>query len=102
MKTHLSWPMPTPVDHLDEVGVLPAKIVDLQQPLAPFLDQCELQVDRAGGKGFIVLTFDTTPGYTDTTPFPAALTKWKYRDIYRVDDHQVGQWSAEVSVNVGG
>ena len=33
-----------------------------------------------------VLTYDTTPGYTDTTPFPATLTKWKYRAIYRVDD----------------
>ena len=53
-------------------------------------------------KGWVVLTYDTTPGYLDTTPFPAALTKWKYRAIYRVDDHQVGQWSAEVSVNVGG
>jgi hypothetical protein len=72
------------------------------QGLAKHLDQCELQVDRADGKGFVVLTFDTTPGYLDTTPFPTALTKWKYRAIYRVDDHQVGQWSAEVSVNVGG
>jgi hypothetical protein len=72
------------------------------QGLAKFLDQCELQVDRADGKGFVVLTYDTTPGYTDTTPFPATLTKWKYRAIYRVDDHQAGQWSAEASVNVGG
>lgn len=65
-----------------------------------FLDQCELQVDR--GTGYQVLTFDTTPGYTDTTPFPATLTQWKYRGIYRVDDAQVGQWSAEVSIVVGG
>jgi hypothetical protein len=62
----------------------------------------EIQVDRGDGKGWAVLTFDTTPGYLDTTPFPAALTKWKYRAIYRVDDHQVGQWSAEASVSVGG
>ncbi|MBE7498550.1 MAG: hypothetical protein HS117_26730 [Verrucomicrobiaceae bacterium] len=72
------------------------------QGLAKHLDQCEIQVDRADGKGWVVLTYDTTPGYLDTTPFPAALTKWKYRAIYRVDDHQVGLWSAEVSVNVGG
>lgn len=67
-----------------------------------FLDQCEIQVDRADGKGWTILTFDTTPNYTDTTPFPATLTKWKYRAIYRVDDAPAGQWSAEVSVNVGG
>ena len=64
-----------------------------------YLDQCEIQVDR--GQGWQVLTFDTTPGYTDSTPFPATPTKWKYRAIYRVDDQQVGQWSAEVSVTVG-
>jgi hypothetical protein len=63
------------------------------------LDQCEIQVDR--GQGYAVLTFDTTPGYTDTAPFPATPTKWKYRAIYRVDDAQVGLWSAEVSVTVG-
>lgn len=64
-----------------------------------YLDQCEIQVDR--GQGYQVLTFDTTPGYTDSTPFPTAPTKWKYRAIYRVEDQQVGQWSAEVSVTVG-
>ena len=64
-----------------------------------YLDQCEIQVDR--GSGYQVLTFDTTPGYTDSTPFPATPTKWKYRAIYRVDDQQVGQWSAEVSITVG-
>lgn len=64
-----------------------------------YLDQCEIQVDR--GNGWQVLTFDTTPGYTDSTPLPATPTKWKYRAIYRVDDAQVGQWSAEVSVTVG-
>jgi hypothetical protein len=70
------------------------------QGYAKFLDQCEIQVDR--GTGWQVLTFDTTPGYTDSTPFPATLTQWKYRAIYRVDDQQVGQWSAEVSIAVGG
>jgi len=72
------------------------------QGLVRHLDQCEIQVDRGDGKGWQVLTFDTTPGYTDTTPFPATLTKWKYRAIYRVDDHPVGLWSAEASVSVGG
>ena len=62
---------------------------------------CELQVDRADGKGFVILAFDTTPGYTDTTPFPATATLWKYRAIYRIEDAQTGQWSQEVSVMVG-
>ena len=64
-----------------------------------FLDQLEIQVDR--GNGWQILTFDSTPGYTDTTPHPTTLTRWKYRAIYRVDDQQVGQWSAEVNVTVG-
>ena len=33
---------------------------------------------------------------------PAAVTTLKYRAIYRVDDAQVGQWSAVVSIAVGG
>ena len=35
-------------------------------------------------------------------PPPTTLTKWTYKAIYRVGDHQVGQWSAEASVTVGG
>lgn len=65
-----------------------------------FLDMLELQVDR--GSGWIVLAFDTTPNYTDTTPLPATPTKWKYRAIYRVGDHQVGVWSNTVEIMVGG
>jgi hypothetical protein len=67
-----------------------------------YLDMCELQVDRADGKGFVPLAFDTTPGYTDTQPFPAAPAKWTYKAIYRVGDAQVGQWSNPVSITVGG
>ncbi len=66
-----------------------------------FLDMLELQVDRSDGKNFVPLAFDTTPNYEDTAPQPATVTKWAYRAIYRVGDHQVGQWSAEVSVTVG-
>ncbi|HEY5296893.1 MAG TPA: hypothetical protein VIK59_03120 [Verrucomicrobiae bacterium] len=65
-----------------------------------FLDSCEIQVDRADGKGFVLLTIDTTPGYTDTQPFPAASVKWTYKAIYRLDDNQVGLWSQTVSVTV--
>lgn len=66
-----------------------------------FLDLCEIEVDRADGKGFVLLTYDTTPNYTDTLAFPAVPAKWTYRAIYRVGDARVGQWSAPVSVMVG-
>jgi len=67
-----------------------------------YLDMCEIQVDRGDGKGFIVLTYDSTPGYNDTAPFPATPTKWTYKAIYRVGDAQVGLWSNPVSITVGG
>lgn len=67
-----------------------------------YLDICEIQVDRGDGKGFVLLTFDTTPNYTDSQPFPAAPTKWTYKAIYRVGDAQVGLWSLPVSIVVGG
>jgi hypothetical protein len=65
-----------------------------------FLDMLQMQVDR--GQGWMDLAYDTTPGYTDTHPFPATLTTWKYRAIYRVGDSQVGVWSAEMGIAVGG
>jgi hypothetical protein len=65
-----------------------------------FLDQCEIQVDRGDGKGFVLLTYATVPGYTDKTPFPAQPVKWLYRAIYRVADAQVGQWSNVTGVTV--
>lgn len=67
-----------------------------------FLDMCEIQVDRGDGKGWVILAFDTTPNYTDTAAHPAALTRWKYRAIYHVNDSQTGLWSAETSVTIGG
>ncbi len=67
---------------------------------ARWLDLCELQVDH--GQGWEPLAFDPTPGYLDTTPLPATVTKWKYRAIFRVGDGRVGQWSAVVEVAVGG
>jgi len=69
---------------------------------AAFLDMIEFQVDRGDGKGFVFLANDTTPGYTDTYPLPSTPTKWKYRAIFRVGDQQVGQWSNDVSITVGG
>ncbi len=67
---------------------------------AAWLDCCEIQVDRGDGKGFGLLTMDTTPGYTDTQPFPATKTVWTYRAIYQVNDARVGVWSQSVSVAV--
>lgn len=67
-----------------------------------FLDMIEIQVDRNDNKGFVFLANDTTPGYVDTTPQPSTPVKWKYRAIYRVGDDQVGQWSSEMSITVGG
>ena len=34
---------------------------------AAFLDICEIEVDRSDNKGFVMLTVDITPNYTDTT-----------------------------------
>jgi hypothetical protein len=67
---------------------------------AAFLDAIEFQVDRNDGKGSVLLTIDTTPGYTDTQPFPTAKTVWTYRAIYQVNDARVGVWSQSVSVAV--
>jgi hypothetical protein len=69
---------------------------------ASFLDMLHLQVDRGDGKGFVDLCYDTTPGYTDTTPLPSVPAKWTYRAIYRVNDANVGLWSKPVSLTVGG
>lgn len=65
-----------------------------------FLSSCEIWVDRGDGKGFVFLTIDTTPGYTDTQAFPAALTKWIYKAIYHMDEQQAGLWSQPVSITV--
>ncbi len=65
-----------------------------------WLESCELQVDR--GQGWVPLAVDTTPNYTDTMELPTVLTKWHYRGIYNVDGARVGQWSAVVTIVVGG
>ena len=70
------------------------------QGFSAFLDLLELQVNRGAGWGPLVS--DTTPDYTDTTPFPAAPVKWKYRAIFRVGDATVGLWSDVKEVLVGG
>lgn len=62
-------------------------------------DGIRLEVDR--GSGWAFLAIDTRPDYTDTEPFPASGTLWKYRAIYLLNDEKVGQWSPAVSVRVG-
>ena len=65
-----------------------------------YLDMIELRVDRGDGNGRVLLAHDTTPGYTDSTPFPATPTKWTYSAIFWVNDRPVGQWSNPVTVVV--
>ena len=72
------------------------------QGFGAWLDSCEIWVDRGDGHGFVFLTIDTTPGYTDTQPLPAAPAKWIYKAVFRVGDTHAGNWSAPVSLNVGG
>ncbi|HEX7516041.1 MAG TPA: hypothetical protein VF345_02010 [Chthoniobacterales bacterium] len=69
---------------------------------AAYLNECELQVDRDDGKGFVVLAGGRILGYVDTEPFPSAPVPWTYRAIYRVAGNRVGQWSQPVSVSVVG
>ena len=64
------------------------------------LDSLEIQVDRGDSRGFVLLTIDTTPNYTDTQLLPAVPTKWSYRGIFRVGDQQVGQWSDIKNITV--
>ena len=67
---------------------------------ASFLDMLKIEVNR--GQGWQLLTLDSTPGYTDNTPFPATPAEWQYRAIFILDDEEVGQWSAVQKILVGG
>lgn len=68
---------------------------------ASYLDQCELQVDRDDGKGFVTLAVGRILGYVDTEPFPATPAQWTYRAIYGSGGNRVGQWSKRVTLTVG-
>jgi hypothetical protein len=100
----------TPGPDLDNIQpVLPAKVTGTTvglpwkwDGLSEHVDLLQIQVDRSDGKGYVDLVHDTTPGYTDTTPFPTARTVWTYRSIWHVNGAPIGQWSAPVSVAVGG
>ena len=64
----------------------------------------EIWVDRGDGHDFVLLTINTEPNTTDTTPLPAAGASalWKYKAIYHLHDELVGQWSDVISVSVSG
>ena len=66
-------------------------------------DGIEIYVDRGSGT-FEFLNIDLKPNYIDIAPLPATgvAQVWKYRAIYRLDDHSVGQWSDTVEISVKG
>lgn len=68
---------------------------------ASYLNECELQVDRGDGKGFVALASGRILGYVDTESFPDAPAQWTYRAIYHASGNRVGQWSQPVRVTVG-
>jgi hypothetical protein len=65
-------------------------------------DALELYVDRGDGKGFVFLAVDSVPDYIDTETLPVTPAVWKYKAMYRKNDETVSQWSAPVSIGVGG
>ena len=65
-------------------------------------DAIESWADRGDGLGFRLATITSSVDYTDTSARPATGAVWKYKAIYRLRDAQVGEWSGEVSVAVGG
>ena len=68
--------------------------------LGAYLHMLEMQVDRADGKGYVSLVYDTTPNYIDTHAFPTTAAVWTYRAIFHSGEVQVGVWSNPVSIAV--
>ena len=59
-----------------------------------------LEIWKDSGSGFVMLDVDDAPNYTDLSPLPAPVALWKYKAIYRLGGHQVGQWSDTVQIAV--
>jgi hypothetical protein len=55
-----------------------------------------------GKKRMKIIHWDDGTIWGDLGYVQAKPAKWKYRSICRVGDQHVGQWSAEVSVTIGG
>ena len=72
------------------------------QGLRDVVSMLAIHCDRHDGKGRNLVTHDTTPNYTDTTPFPATPTVWTYDATWMIGDALVGQTSNPVSITVGG
>lgn len=70
--------------------------------LSDWCDMLRIEVDRSDGLGWVPLTVDTSPGSVDPTPLPAQPKAWKYRGRFYDSEFPVGEWSAPVSINVGG
>ncbi len=70
--------------------------------LSKTVKMIEFHVDRHDGKGRVFLAHDTTPGYTDTMPFPTPAAVWTYDAIWCIGETPVGQLSNPVSITVGG
>lgn len=65
-------------------------------------DADAIRIEKSVGTGaFVFVAVDTEPHYVDTTVFPATPVTWRYRAIYLMSDHPVGQWSDVASITVG-
>lgn len=60
-------------------------------------DAIRIETDK--GSGWQLLSIDTVPHYTDTTPITGPAL-WKYRAMYLIADELVGQWSDVASITV--
>jgi hypothetical protein len=61
-----------------------------------------LRIEVNRGSGWVFLTVDTIPNYSDKVQAPKVSAVWKYRAMALKGDTLVGQWSDEVAVTVGG
>lgn len=54
------------------------------------------------GNGYRKYDMDIHPDYEDKAPMPAQPAVWKYKIIYLYHGEEAGQWSNEITFNVGG
>lgn len=68
------------------------------------MPQLLIQVDRGDGKGWVDLVTSDQSHYVDPHPLPTgtASALWQYQAIHKDHDQLAGQWSAVVTVAVGG
>lgn len=61
-----------------------------------------LVIYKDEGNGYRKYDTDIHPDYEDKAPFPAEPSVWKYKCIYLYHGEETGQWSNELTFNVGG